>query len=93
MYYLYHSHLGDGYITTESLPEEELVCKLCNKKDTFVGSANDISGLAEILNAAKLQYSIPIKTELDSIIGDSDSNLHIVNNGGIILLMNKDRDI
>ena len=93
MYYLYRSHLGDGYITAESLPEEELVCKLCNKKDTFVGTANDISELAEILNAAKLQYSIPIKTELDSIIGDSDSNLHIVNDSGIILLMNKDRDI
>lgn len=90
MYYLYHSHIGDGYVTEYNLPEEELVCPLCNKKDTLIGEANNIEQLAELVNISELEYSISIKEELNALI--YETNLHIYNDSGIIKLKYKDRE-
>lgn len=90
MYYLYRSHIGDGYITEDILSDEELVCSQCGKKDKLIGEAYNIEQLAKLINTSELQYSNLISEELNSIICEID--LHIYNDSGIIKMNYKDRE-
>ena len=90
MYYLYRSHIGDGYITEYILPDEELVCSQCGKKDKLIGEAYNIEQLAKLINKSELQYSNLISEELNFIIRETD--LHIYNDSGIIKMNYKDRE-
>ena len=90
MYYLYRSHIGDGYITADILPDKELVCSQCGKKDKLIGEACNIEQLTKLINKSELQYSNLISEELSLIICETD--LHIYNDSGIIKLNYKDRE-
>lgn len=87
MYNLYRSHIGDGYVVNQEIPEEELVCSLCGKKDVFIGNAKDLKELQDLINKSSLDFSKNFSCELSTIIGNND--LRCENDSGIIRIVQR----
>lgn len=47
--YIYESHLGGFYYTNEEQDDESLYCEQCGDCDTYLGKAEDVYDIVEIL--------------------------------------------
>lgn len=56
-YYIYISHLGGFYLTTEKINNKDLYCELCNASDYLIYEGKKI----DILNSIREQIRFRIK--------------------------------
>lgn len=64
-WFYYRSHIGDGYVTDKY--EDIKPCALCGKIDEYIGDAESIEELADLINNNPVRYSRLFATELSTI--------------------------